>query len=160
MPGETSRQMRQEYATVDKTLYLRLSKSSWTPGSRTASPSCDKVANTVKISSDAVKTLIQQLRKPFTTPLARRGGPSISYLGRIHASLRGLNFSRRAKHMKIENRCMCPSCRKDFSAAIGFCPRMHCLRASACFKLSLWCKDGRTSLTPHTGGADEELSQA
>ena len=59
------------------------------PGSRTASPSCDKVANTVKISSDAVKTLIQQLRKPYTTPLARRGGPSVSYPGENHALFAG-----------------------------------------------------------------------
>jgi hypothetical protein len=93
--------MRQEICRCGQNVVFEALEIFLDPGSRTASPSCDEVANRVEVSTDAVKTLIHQLRKPYTTRLARRGGPCGFVPWGESCALARPYFNRRARPMKF-----------------------------------------------------------
>jgi hypothetical protein len=105
------------------------------PGSRTASPSCDEVANRVQVSADAVKTRILSCECHTLLALREEVRDAVSYRGENHAPLRGLNFSRRAGRMKLRTDAHPRAARKTFqqrSDSVPVCIACGHRHASSC----------------------------
>ena len=76
--GEALKRLRQEYATAGKTSTFEALKAFLDPSNSIIPPSYDEVANRLRVSTGAVKTLIHRLRKRYTALLREEVGRTVS----------------------------------------------------------------------------------
>jgi RNA polymerase sigma factor (sigma-70 family) len=88
--GEALKKLRQEYAAVEKTSTFETLKVFLDPNSSLAPPSYDEVANRLKVTTGAVKTLIHRLRKRYTALLREEVGRTVSDPAEIDEEIHAL----------------------------------------------------------------------
>jgi len=88
--GETLKQLRQEYATAEKTSTFEALKAFLDPNNSIAPPSYDEVANRLQVTIGGVKTLIHRLRKRYTALLREEVGRTVSDPAEIDEEIHAL----------------------------------------------------------------------
>jgi len=88
--GEALKQLRQEYATAEKTSTFEALKVFLDPNNSIAPPSYDEVANRLHVTTGAVKTLIHRLRKRYTALLREKVGGTVSDPAEIDEEIHAL----------------------------------------------------------------------
>jgi hypothetical protein len=73
-----------------KNIHIRSAKSFLDPNSSLAPPSYDEVANRLKVTTGAVKTLIHWLRKRYTASLRQEVGRRVSDPAEIDEEIHAL----------------------------------------------------------------------
>jgi hypothetical protein len=88
--GEALKQLHHEYATAGKTSTFEALKVFLDPNNAITPPSYDDVANRIQVTTGAVKTLIHQLRKRYTTLLREEIGRTVSDPAEIEEEIHAL----------------------------------------------------------------------
>jgi RNA polymerase sigma factor (sigma-70 family) len=87
---EAMRKLSDEYATTGKAYTFEALRVFLDPNSSMATPSYDEVANRLKVSTGAVKTLIHRLRKRYTALLREEVGRTVSDPAEIDEEIHAL----------------------------------------------------------------------
>jgi RNA polymerase sigma factor (sigma-70 family) len=88
--GEAMRKLNDEYATTGKAYLFEALKVFLDPNSSMAPPAYDEVANRLKVTTGAVKTLIHRLRKRYTALLREEVGRTVSDPAEIDEEIHAL----------------------------------------------------------------------
>jgi RNA polymerase sigma-70 factor (ECF subfamily) len=84
------RKLNDEYATTGKAYLFEALKVFLDPNSSMAPPAYDEVANRLKVTTGAVKTLIHRLRKRYTALLREEVGRTVSDPAEIDEEIHAL----------------------------------------------------------------------
>ena len=89
-PGRSAEATPPEVCHRGKNIHIRSAKSFLDPNSSLAPPSYDEVANRLKVTTGAVKTLIHWLRKRYTASLRQEVGRRVSDPAEIDEEIHAL----------------------------------------------------------------------